>query len=129
MAAGIHNIIIEQGTDWRLAFIWKDKDGNPYPLNGWSARMQVRQAFNSKAVIFDLSTANGSISLGESSGMVDINLAAQASQSVAINPASLSWQDGRQGVTFEYDLEMIDADSKVKRLLQGAVFFVPEVTK
>lgn len=129
MAAGIHNIIIEQGTDWRLAFIWKDSSGNPYPLNGWAARMQVRQTFNSKAVIFDLSTENGAISLGASNGIVDINIASQATQAVAINPASLSWQDGRQGVTFEYDLEMIDADSKVKRLLQGAVFFVPEVTK
>lgn len=129
MSAGIKNITVEQGADWRLLFVWKDKDNEPRNLTGWSGRMQVRETVESKNVLFDLTTANGKIAIGNENGTVEIKIPAAMSQEVKHNPKALVWAEGKQGVTFTYDLEMIDPAGNVTRLLQGAVFFVPEVTR
>lgn len=129
MSAGIYNITIEQGADWRLLFVWKDTAGEPHDLTEYTARMQVRASFDAKTPIFNLTTENGGIYLGGIEGTVDVNIAAAVTQGVKVNRNELSWQDGKEGMTFAYDLEMIDGEGRVKRLLQGAVFFIPEVTR
>lgn len=129
MSAGIYNITIEQGADWRLLFVWKDQAGNPHNLTGWTARMQVRETVDSKTALFDLTTENGQIAIGNENGTVEIKIPAAMSQEVKANPKNLVWQDGKQGVSFSYDLELIDTQGIVTRLLQGAAFFVPEVTR
>lgn len=129
MSAGIYNITIEQGADWRLYFVWKDVLGEPRNLTGWSARMQIRDNYGAKTPLLDLSSANGSITIGDESGTVSIVVSSELTQSVKVKPIDLIWQDGKEGVSFVYDLEMIDPEGVVKRLLQGAVFFVPEVTR
>lgn len=129
MAAGIYDIIIEQGADWELVFVWKDKDGNPYDLTGWTAQMQLRKDYASKAKVFDLTTDNDRIAVNLQPGQVAITIPAELSRLVAVNSADLFWKDGKQGVAFDYDLELINPAGKTKRLLQGAVFFIPEVTR
>lgn len=129
MSAAIYNVTVEQGADWRLLFVWKNQANIPYNLAGYSARMQVRETFDAKTVLFNLTTANGRISLGGSNGTVEITIPAEMSQGVTAKRSALSWQDGKQGVTFEYDLELTAPTEKVTRLLQGAAFFVPEVTR
>lgn len=129
MSAGIYNITIEQGADWHLYFVWRNAISEPRDLSGWSARMQIRETVASKTPLVALGTEDGSIMLGNTSGTVSISLPASLTQPIKINPASLVWQDGKQGVPLVYDLEMIDPEGVVKRLLQGGVFFVPEVTR
>lgn len=129
MSAGIYNVTIEQGADWRLLFVWKDNTGEPHDLSGWTGRMQVRETLAGKSALLNLTTENGQITLGGADGTVEVTIPAAMSQEVKPNLSKLSWQDGKQGVSFAYDLELIDPAGKVTRLLQGAAFFVPEVTR
>lgn len=129
MSAGIYNITIEQGADWRLYFTWRDTLGDPRDLTGWSARMQIRENYASKSPLLNLGTIDGSIMLGNTDGTVSIHVVGSTTQGIKVNPVDLVWQDGKEGVPFVYDLEMVDPEGVVKRLLQGAVFFVPEVTR
>lgn len=129
MAAGIYDIVIEQGADWELVFVWKDGDATPYDLSGWAAQMQVRKDYASKAKVFDLTTENSRIVLNFQPGQVAITIPAELSRLVTVSSADLAWKDGKRGVAFEYDLELTNADGKTKRLLQGAAFFIPEVTR
>ena len=129
MAAGIYDIIIEQGADWRLVMNWKDPGGVPMNLAGYRARMQVRETFAAKAKVFDLTTENGMITLDAVNGLVSLHLPADVSAEVPILPAKTAWIDGKQAQQLVFDIEMIAPDGGVTRLIQGAVLFVPEVTK
>ena len=114
MPAAQYNIIIEQGATWRLSLTWKDSAGAPIDLTGYTARMQVRQAYGAADALLSLSNGTG-ITLGPSAGV--ITLTASATQTAAIA--------ARNGV---YDLEMVAPDGTVTRLLQGSVTISPEVT-
>lgn len=130
MSAGIYNLTIEQGTDWRLLFVWKDSAGDPHDLTDYSARLQIRETIDSKLTLLSASTDDDTILLGGADGWVEINFSENLTKAVKINPALFGlWQDGKEGALFVYDLEIIDATGKVRRLLQGAVFFIPEVTR
>lgn len=128
MAAGIYDIIIEQGADWRLVLTWKDEAGNALDLTGYKARMQVRETYASKVKVFELTTENDRIVL-PGDGVIELTIPAAASAAVAINPAKTAWIDGKQAQQLVFDLEMIAPDNAVTRLIQGAALFVPEVTK
>lgn len=39
MAAGKYDFVIEQGTSFKLAFIYRDSTGNPVDLTDWCARL------------------------------------------------------------------------------------------
>lgn len=130
MAAGLYDITIEQGADFNLSFVWKQKDGTPHNLTGCHARMQIRESVAAKAKIFDLSTDNGKISFTiPTAGVVSVNIPATLSASVTVAQTKLVWKSEKQGVVFAYDLEIVQSDGVVRRLLQGSAFFVPEVTR
>lgn len=129
MAAGIYDIVIEQGADWRLVITWKDANSNPMNLTGYQARMQVRESFASKVKVFDLTTENGRITLDAANGIVTMHMDAAVTAGAVINPAKTAWIDGKQAQQLVFDLEMIAQDGAVTRLIQGAALFVPEVTK
>lgn len=129
MAAGIYDITIEQGADWRLVITWKDDKAAPMDLAGFTARMQVRESFASKVKVFELTTENGQITLGGADGIVTMELPAAITAAVAINPTKTTWIDGKQAQQLVFDLEMISPAGAITRLIQGSALFVPEVTK
>lgn len=117
MAAFKLPLTILQGETWRHQLVWKA--GTPYvpvDLTGCSARMQVRSAVDSATVLLELTTANGGIELGGSSGEITLHLS-------AADTAALSWARG------VYDLEVVMSDSTVRRLLEGSIKVKPEVTR
>lgn len=115
MAAAKYNITIEQGATFRMSLVWKDSEGEPIELDGYAARMQIRQFVQSDEVLLALTTENGGIELGEDGA---ITVLADAEQTETI--ADLN------GV---YDLEMVSADQTVTRLVEGRVRIIPEVTR
>ena len=129
MAAGLYDITIEQGADWNLSMTWRDATGQPVNLAGYTARMQVRETWASKAKVFDLSTENGLITLGESVGVVAMKIPAAVSAAVVVPPAKVSWVEGKQAQQMVFDVELVNQDGAVTRLLQGSALFVPEVTR
>ncbi len=129
MSAGLYDITIEQGADWRLVLTWKDAAGDPMQLNGYTGRMQVRETWNSKTKIFELTTGNGGIVLDAANGGITLHLPAAVTTAYQVNPAKTAWIDGKQAQQLVFDLEMIDGQGGVTRLVQGAALFIPEVTK
>lgn len=129
MSAGIYDIIIEQGADWRLVMTWQSTAGGPMNLAGYTARMQVRETWASKLKVFDLTTENDRISMDAENGVISLNIPAAITSAVAVNPAKTSWVDGKQSQQLVFDLEVIDPAGVVTRLIQGAALFIPEVTR
>ena len=116
MSSSRHNFTIEQGTTLMKPFIWKDSDGVPVDLTGYTAKMQVRQSPQSGTVLLELSTTNGRITLGGASGTITLAL-------IASTTAAINW---RRGV---YDIELTSGDGTVTRLIEGEIQVSKEVTR
>ena len=113
--AARHNILIEQGATFLLNLIWKDSEGDPIDLSGYTARMQVRRKVTSPDTLLSLTTENGGITLGGAAGTISV--VAQAHQTDDISE--------KIGV---YDLELV-TNGTVYRLIEGCVTISPEVTR
>lgn len=115
MTAATHDITIEQGATFRLNLLWKDSNGTPVNLTGYTARMQVRRRHSDPVKLLDFTTENGAIVLGGSAGTIAVTGLASLTDDVT----------GRQAV---YDLELVNG-TVVTRLVEGTVTITPEVTK
>lgn len=117
------DICIFQGATFSQTLYWEvGSPPSPVNLTGYTAKLQVRSSHSSKAVILELSTSNGRITLGTGGDMTTgaINLSISATDT-----AQLSVCDDVKPV---YDLEMTSS-GVVSRILQGNVIIAPEVTK
>ncbi|MFA6198797.1 MAG: hypothetical protein WC679_00070 [Bacteroidales bacterium] len=112
------NLTIYQGSTFIKEFQWKT--GNPLvPVNitGYAIRMQIRENIKSQAVIIELSTTNGRISITDATnGFFVLNIA-------AVDTTTLDFKAG------VYDLEMVSPLGIVTRLLDGSVSLSLEVTR
>ncbi len=120
MSAGRYSFTIEQGADFRRVFVWyDDEDGTvEHDVTGWSADLEVRDI--SGAVVVAMSTADGSINVGDASpGSIDCRLDADATE--ALTPSRL---------THRYDLLLRSPDVPPLsvRLVEGVVTISPQVT-
>jgi hypothetical protein len=117
------DICVFQGATFSQTLFWEvGTPPTPVNLAGYTAKLQVRSSHDSKAIILELSTSNGRITLGTGGDFTTgaINLFISASDT-----AQLSVCDKTKPV---YDLEMTSG-SVVSRILQGNVIIAPEVTK
>ena len=57
MAAGIYNLSIEQGATFDLEIRYKDANGDPVDLTGYSGRLQIRQSTDSATPYITLSSS------------------------------------------------------------------------
>jgi hypothetical protein len=115
------DICIFQGATFSQTLYWETGTPSaPVNLTGYTAKMQIRSKPESKAVILELSTSNGRITLGTSGNFATgaINLFISASDT-----ANLSVCENAV-----YDLELTSG-SVVSRILQGNVIISPEVTR
>jgi hypothetical protein len=115
MVAGVHDITIEQGATFTLSVIWKDSNDTPIDVTGYTARMQLRQKYNSETAALSLTSAAGDIVLGGAAGTIVVTAAATVTDDIPF----------RTGV---YDLELVNG-TVVTRLLQGCATISPEVTR
>jgi hypothetical protein len=114
--AGRYNMVCDQGSTFSLTFTIRT-DGVPWDLNNYTARMQVRSFVSAETVLVELSTANGRITYGPSSGTV--NLLIDANTTAALPP-------GRHS----YDLEFTEIPSgSVQKILSGKFVVRGEVTR
>jgi hypothetical protein len=115
MAAGQHDITIEQGTTFQMNLVW-EYDGDPIDLTGYTARMQVRRTHRSDSALLTFTTENGAITLGGAAGTIQIVGAASLTDDVPSKPCV-------------YDLEMVSPGGIVTRLIEGTATVTPEVTR
>lgn len=115
MAAGIYDITVEQGATFTLSATWKDSTGALVNLTGYSARMQIRETYESEDVILSFTSTGGSIVLGGALGTIVVTGSATDTAKIPMTPAV-------------YDLEL-ESGGVVTRLLQGKATITQEVTR
>jgi len=109
MPAGKKNLVVEQGATFDPLFTWYTQNDagvrTPVDLTGYSAKAQFRDDFGG-AVALDLTSADGSIVLGDALGTIQFLVADTVTGAVTLEG----------GV---WDLELTAPSGKVTRLLQG----------
>ena len=126
MIAGIYNLTCEQGTTFsRLIEIEQpdlvnDPSGQTYiefSLVGYQARMQVRRTVDAANYLVYLTSENNGLRVvpGIYENQMQIFMSASVTASIT-----------QSGV---YDIEIIDAEGTVSRVLQGIFTLIPEVTR
>ena len=106
-----------QGASFNYDLTWK-LNNVPVDLTGFSARMQVRETYDSTAVTFALTSGSG-ITLGGTAGTIYLEA----------SPTATALLDGTPNTQYVYDLELVSGASAVTRLVQGRFFIDPEVTR
>lgn len=118
MAAGLYDMLCEQGATFTRTLTWSGEDGDPVNLTGYTARMQVRKTVADTDTILELTTENGRIAFGSPLSAGKIELTISAADTAALDP-----------IKAVYDLEMVSPTGKVVRLLQGKFTVSAEVTR
>jgi hypothetical protein len=113
MAAGVYNILIEEGATFERDFTVELEDESPVDYSTYTGRMEIRKYWEATSPMITLTTENGGITLGN--GTVNIMIDATTTADL---PSS--------GV---YDLEVIAPGGRVDRLLQGKVTLSREITR
>ena len=120
MIAGKYNIYCEQGATFsRILTIRVPDEVDPsittaYDLSGHTARMQVKRTIDSDAMV-QLTTANNGLTIDDDTGSITIFMSNAVTASLETS-----------GV---YDLEIIDSNGYVSRVVQGTFTLNREVTK
>lgn len=124
--ANRYNINIWQGATFGLTITLKDAAGNVSNITGYSARMQIREAYDSESATETLTTANGEITITGAEGNVALQLAATRTANISVD---LSGSGKPPKKTYVYDLELIDTANVVSKLLYGDAVVYAEVTR
>ena len=109
------NFLCPQGSTFDKQITYKIDDV-PVNLNGYSARLQVRQNHYSTDTILNLSSLTNGITLGGSAGTIDILVSASATAAISAG-------------NFLYDLELESSGGIVGRIIEGSFIVTPEVTR
>ena len=117
-AAGLYNIVADQGSTLSRVIYYKDPAKKPILLRGYTAKMQVRPTEASSDLILELTTENGGITLGELDGSIKLHV--DDTEMVEIP----------EGI-YVYDIDLIAPSSElyVYKLLRGNFAVRSEVTR
>ena len=131
MAAGKYSFVLEQGTTINFEIQYKDSNGNPINLTGYSGKMQIKSNYadDSPIVYLTLSSSRNSDGTGlnfsgsngttpPTSGSIGIYISSCTSSLLNFNTAL-------------YDLEIYSGSNcpYTIRLLEGQVRLSQEVTR
>lgn len=133
---------IRQGETWSFVHTHLS-GGSAVDLTGYTARMKIKRDVQSGTEAF-LSTGadknGGTITLGGAQGTITLSMT--AAESAALGGSTLNWhwmdEAGLTGerrtrahdreLKFIYDLEIVDGDGAVTRVLEGRVLVYREVS-
>lgn len=133
MIAGVYNIVCQQGAVLNLLVevqqpdLEQDPNGTvyePFDLRGHTARMQVRRTLESSTAMATLTTENGGLVINPES--VEPFPGTNYNQLQIIMTDTQTSALTSSGV---YDIEIINEDGYVSRLLKGEFKFDYEVTR
>lgn len=121
-----YDIIMTQGSTYELLLVVKDAAGNNKNLSNYSARMQMRPSYSSTTVVENLSTANGDIIINTTDSTIRVVLSAERTANIKVDLKGLKKPPYS---TYVYDLETIDGNDNVSKLIYGDVTVYGEVTR
>lgn len=115
-------MLIEQGATVDLELLYKDSTNTPINVTGYSGKLQIKSDYadNSPTTYLTLSSSlqpdGTGIVFGGVSGTIGIYVSAATSSTLTFDTAY-------------YDLEIVNLDNEITRLLQGTVQLSKEVTR
>ena len=110
-----YDLQIDTGADAVYIFNLVDSKGNAVRTDGYAARMQIRPYVHSEVVYDELTTSNGRLEFIEE-GKLKVILTNQATDKYTFDKAL-------------YDIEVIDTQGKVTRVVEGRVIARHGVTR
>lgn len=122
MAAGKYNITADQGSEYKIKLILKNKDGSRKNLTDYTGRAQIRKKPSATAV-------SGEFSIifiePRTDGELELVLPATVSSAIKVGD---SVTDDKS--LYVYDLELYEpVTNKPLRVLDGELRLSPEVTR
>lgn len=118
MGVANHNFEIPQGARFHNIMIYRDVNGNPVDLSGYTAEMHIRKFKADTDLILELNTSNGYLILGGALGTITID-----------TPGSITdILDFKWGY---YDVELYPAGdvNNTIRILEGRIELSKQVTR
>lgn len=104
----------DQGTTISRVLRWR-RDNEPVNLSGYSGRMEIRDRVGG-TLLHRLDTDSlGTMTIDGPEGAISFEIPAEVTQ-------TWTWRNA------VYDLELIDSEGRVTRLIQGTISLSPEVT-
>lgn len=112
------NMYIPQGATYGHNFLYRqESDGSIISLNGYTARLQIREKATSTTTLYEATTNEGDgLTITGAQGEVYLEIPAATT-------AAWIWTKA------VYDLEIISGTGKVSRIAEGNVKVSPEVTR
>lgn len=125
LSANKYNLEMWQGATFSMVITVKDATANVQNLTSYTARMQMRTSYGAATPTETLTTANGEITITGAEGNVALELAASRTANISVD-----YSNGKPPKsTYVYDIELIDNNGKVSKLLYGDVNVYGEVTR
>lgn len=121
MAAGTHNIIVEQGADFELNMTIKDSAGDAIDLTDHVFRGQIRKKASSSEIVASFSFVIDSPETG-------IVLAKISNTATAAMETGVQKDHVKTSSFYVYDIES-EISGVVTRWIEGTAELTPEVTK
>lgn len=106
MSAGVYDIEINYGETLRQRFTYEAASGTPLNLTGYTARLRVTKSRPSDPNLLVLTTENGGIELGGSTGWIELYLSDAAVRDLSFGSAA-------------YFLELVNPSGDSTRILEG----------
>lgn len=128
MAAGKYNFIVEQGTQHEVTFRYKLSDGTYQNLDNYRVRMAVKNHPTDTTYVYRASTSSSD----DTDHLEHFTIASPQSNddlgkfTLTIPSGTTTGFEFTQGV---YDLEIVDGNDVVSRLLEGKFKIKPQVSE
>lgn len=114
MTAAEWNPTIERGATWRKTITVQDANGAAVSIT--DMRMTIRQSVDHDAAALELTTNNGRVAIDGAAGSGTLVISDTDTAALSID----------YGV---YDVEIVETNGSVQRILEGSVTISPEVTR
>jgi hypothetical protein len=130
MTAAVSNITVEQGATYRRMLAMKDGQEIPVAINitGYTFRGAIKKRPGSPVLATftftdDAGTDDPDDNADPTQGEIFMVLSPEQSALIPVNGSSFS-----DAAIYQYDVEMVDTNGNVFRIMNGSVAVSPEIT-
>lgn len=119
MAAGVLDLVIEQGVSFGMALTIKDANDTPVNITGYTFAGAIKESAQDSSPVESFTF----VLTDPGNGVVTVSLTDEETSGL---PATGDVYDEYTG--YVYDIEMTDLSGNVTRILNGEISVSPEVT-
>ena len=115
--AGEYDMVIEQGADLRLDFVWVDADGDSINIDNNVIRMAIRKSVTNRDTLLYADTIDGEFTISSTkTGYFTLTIPGARTSELNFSNAY-------------YDIEIVNTSGVIYRFLMGRVRLSKEVTR